>query len=301
MAGRRLRAMSSNQCCGQGRLPPSNSCEAISYMHPPFSRVEISDPRRMNDIRLLIVNDSGEPASSVARYLEAQDVHVCSLGPVEGPLLKIEAFAPDLVLLCHSPRCADGFGLLKEIRAHSDVPMIMIATAGTDEADRIVGLELGADDCLIAPFNARELLARIRAVLRRNMIARDEPRRGLDSIIYRFSGWQLHEHPRLLIDPQGSKIRLSRIEHALLAAFVRAPGRILTREHLLSATHPTDDVFDRTIDLRIYRLRRKLGSDALAPSIISTERGHGYRFCASVERVAFRTRADRQSRHGGQR
>jgi DNA-binding response OmpR family regulator len=254
----------------------------------------------MNDIRLLIVNDNGELWGNVADYLEAQNVYVGSLGPLEGPLGKIEAFAPGLVLLYHSPRRGDGFGLLNEIRAYSDVPTIMIAATGTDEADRIVGLELGADDCLIAPFNARELLARIRAVLRRNMIRRDEPRRGLDTIMYRFSGWQLHEHTRQLIDPQGSEVRLSRLEHALLAAFVRAPGRSLTREHLLSATHASNDVLDRTIDLTVWRLRRKLGRDALASSIIATERGHGYRFSASVERIAFRARADRQNKHNEQ-
>jgi DNA-binding response OmpR family regulator len=140
---------------------------------------------------------------------------------------------------------------------------------------------------LITPFDARELLARIRAVLRRNMIRRNEPRQGLNSIVYRFSGWQLYERPRQLIDVQGSKVPLSKGQYALLTAFVRAPGRTLTREHLLGVTHAGRDVFDRAVDLMVYRLRRKLGGDVSASSIIATEREHGYRFCASVERVSF--------------
>jgi two-component system, OmpR family, response regulator len=242
----------------------------------------------MHDIRLLIVNDNGELRSGVADYLETRNI--C-----------IGLFAPGLVLLYHSLPGSDGFGILKEIRACSDVPVIMIAAAGTDEADRIVGLELGADDCLIAPFSAQELRARIRAVFRRSMIRSDEPRCDLASIVYRFAGWQLHGHFEELIDPQGSKVRLSRIEYALLTAFLRAPGRTLTREYLLSATYTGADVFDRTIDLGVCRLRRKFGGDAFASSIISTERGRGYQFCASVERVAFRVRADRRNKRDAQR
>jgi two-component system, OmpR family, response regulator len=261
----------------------------------------MSSFKRMNGIRLLIVNDNGELRNNVADYLETQNVHIGTLRPLDGLLVKIDTFAPGVVLLYHSLRGADGFGLLKEIRTRSDVPVIMIAATGTDEADRIVSFELGADDCLTVPFSARELLARVKAVVRRNMIRHDEPRRGLESIVYGFSGWQLHEHPQQLIDPQGSKIPLSRVECALLAAFVRAPGRTLTREHLLSATHASSDVFDRTIDLGVYKLRRKLGDDVFASSIIATERGHGYRFCASVERVAFSVRSDRQNNHDHQR
>jgi len=256
---------------------------------------------RMNDIRLLIVNDDGELRNNVADYLKTQNICICSLEPLEGLLVKLDAFAPCLVLLYHSLLRADGLGLLKEIRACSDVPVIMIAATGTDEADRIVGLELGADDCLITPFSARELLARIRAVLRRNMIRGDEPRRDLALIVYRFAGWQLREHSKELIDPRGSKVRLSRIEYALLTAFRRAPGRTLTREYLLSVTYASADVLDRTIDLGVYKLRRKLGGNAFASSIIATDREHGYRFCASVERVAFKPRPDRQNKHHARR
>jgi DNA-binding response OmpR family regulator len=133
------------------------------------------------------------------------------------------------------------------------------------------------------------------------MIRGDEPRWDLTLIVYRFAGWQFHGRPEQLIDPQGSKVRLSRVEYALLTAFLRAPGRTLTREYLLNVTYASADVFDRTIDLGVYRLRRKLGDDAFGSSIIETERGHGYRFCASVERVAFRARSDRQNKHVAQR
>ena len=102
--------------------------------------------KRMHDIRLLIVNDNGELPSNVADYLRTENIYIGSVEPLEGPPVKIEAFAPGLVLLYHSPLGADGFDLLREIRAYSDVPVIMIAATGTDEADRIVSFELGADD-----------------------------------------------------------------------------------------------------------------------------------------------------------
>jgi two-component system, OmpR family, response regulator len=293
--------MPPNQLLRPARPGLPNFQQGNSYCCPSFDQAKMRNLKEMNDTRLLIINDNGELRSNVADYLEAQNICIGSLEPLEGSLVKIKAFAPGLVLLCHSLLSADGFSLLKQIRACSDVPVIMVVATGTDEADRIVGLELGADDCSITPFSGRELVARIRAVLRRNMIRGDEPRWDPALIVYRFAGWQLAAHPEQLIDPSGSRIRLSRVEYALLTAFLRAPGRTLTREYLLSVTYTSADVFDRTIDLGIYKLRRKFGDDAFASSIIATERGYGYRFCASVERVAFRSMPDRQNKRNAQR
>jgi two-component system, OmpR family, response regulator len=192
------------------------------------------------------------------------------------------------VLLCHTPPCNDGFALLRAIRTQSDVPVIMITGVSTDEVERIVGLELGADDCLTAPFNQRELLARIRAVMRRNAIRQEAPRRGLHSVVYKFSGWQLNERRRQLINPQGTEVPLSKREYALLTAFVTAPGRLLSREYLIDSTRGNTDVFDRSIDVLVHRLRLKLDPDSCASSIIETQRGYGYRFCSPVERIAFK-------------
>src|SRR6516165_413333 len=177
----------------------------------------------------------------------------------------------------------DGLDLLREIRSSSDVPVIIITGHRRDDIDRVVGLELGADDYLTKPFNLRELLARVRAVLRRFEKGRApvrEPERGR----WRFSGWQLDRRTRRLTDPDGAPVVLTKGEYALLVAFLEAPQRPLSREHLLQATRVHEDVFDRSIDVQILRLRRKLERDPSAPRVIQTERGVGYVFAAAVER-----------------
>jgi two-component system, OmpR family, response regulator len=275
-----------------GQLTPSGSLRPLMRPQPPASRQAV-DPAKCRDLNratgtlILIVND--ELRSNVADYLERQNMFV--VGARAGRqeiVLQIQRCAPSVVLLHHAPQHDDGLGPLREIRAQSDIPVIMIMGTGTDEADRIIGLELGADDCLTAPFNQRELFARIRAVLRRNGIRRETPRRGLTSIVYKFSGWEMRQRTQRLINPQGAEVSLSKREFTLLAAFVAAPGRLLTREYLIDATRVNGDVFDRSIDVQVHRLRRKLDADPSASSMIETERGYGYRFCASVERVAFR-------------
>jgi DNA-binding winged helix-turn-helix (wHTH) protein len=151
------------------------------------------------------------------------------------------------------------------------------------EIDRVVGLELGADDYVTKPFSLRELLARIRAVLRRHDAGRAAPQRDSDRGRCKFGGWQLDRRTRRLTDPHGAPIALTKGEYALLTAFLDAPQRPLSREHLLQATRVHEDVFDRSIDVQILRLRRRLESDPSAPSIIRTERGVGYVFALPVE------------------
>jgi two-component system, OmpR family, response regulator len=179
----------------------------------------------------------------------------------------------------------DGLDLLREVRSGSDVPVIIITGHRRDDIDRVVGLELGADDYLTKPFNLRELLARVRAVLRRFDIGHAAPVRDLERGRYRFSGWQLDRKSRKLTDPTGAPVALTKGEYALLLAFLDAPQRPLSREHLLQATRVHEDVFDRSIDVQILRLRRRLERDPSAPRVIKTERGVGYVFAVPVERV----------------
>ncbi len=175
--------------------------------------------------------------------------------------------------------------MLREVRSSSDVPVIIITGHRRDDIDRVVGLELGADDYMTKPFNLRELLARARAVLRRFEIGRAAPARDPERGHYRFSGWLLDRKTRQLTDPDGAPVALTKGEYALLLAFLDAPQRPLSREHLLQATRVHDDVFDRSIDVQILRLRRKLEREPSAPRVIQTERGIGYVFAVPVERV----------------
>jgi two-component system, OmpR family, response regulator len=179
----------------------------------------------------------------------------------------------------------DGLDLLREVRLSSDVPVIIITGHRRDDIDRVVGLELGADDYLTKPFNLRELLARVRAILRRFDAGRASPPRKPERGRFRFSGWQLDRRTRQLTDPAGTPIALTKGEYAMLLAFLEAPERPLSREQLLQATRVHEDVFDRSIDVQILRLRRKLERDPSAPRVIRTERGVGYVFAVPVERV----------------
>ena len=179
----------------------------------------------------------------------------------------------------------DGLDLLREIRSISDVPVIIITGHRRDDIDRVVGLELGADDYLTKPFNLRELLARVRAVLRRFDSGRAAPARDSGRGRFRFGGWQLDCQTRRLTDPAGAPVTLTKGEYALLIAFLDAPQRPLSREHLLHSTRVHEDVFDRSIDVQILRLRRKLERDPSTPRVIQTERGVGYVFTVPVERV----------------
>ncbi len=184
---------------------------------------------------------------------------------------------PNLVILDLRLGQQDGLDLLREIRSRSDVPVII--TTG----DRVVGLELGADDYVIKPFGLRELLARIRAVLRGREAGQAAVQRDQDKGRCRFGGWQLDRRIRRLTDSNGIPVALTKGEYALLTAFLDAPQRPLSREHLLQATRIHEDVFDRSIDVQVLRLRRKLETDANAPRVILTERGVGYVFALPVE------------------
>jgi two-component system OmpR family response regulator len=234
-------------------------------------------------LRVLVVDDDPVMQHMLASYLAENNL--CAV-PASGRQEMTRHFAegaPDLVILDLHLDQEDGLDLLREIRLHSDVPVIITTGDRRDEIDRVIGLELGADDYVTKPFSLRELLARIRAVLRRRQSGPIAPPRDPERGCSRFGGWQLERRARRLIGPNGDPVALTKGEYALLIAFLDAPQRPLTREHLLQATRVHEDVFDRSIDVQILRLRRKLELDPSAPRIIQTERGIGYVFALPVE------------------
>ncbi|HVJ44045.1 MAG TPA: response regulator [Dongiaceae bacterium] len=233
--------------------------------------------------RILVVDDDISLQRMVVNYLEEHNMHATSVSGQEEMTRHFANSEPSLVLLDLRLGQEDGLDLLREIRSHSDVPVIITTGHRRDEIDRVVGLELGADDYLTKPFGLRELLARIRAVLRRRELGRTAPQRDPARGRFRFGGWQLDRLARRLTNPDGEPVPLTKGEYSLLTAFLDAPQRPLSREYLLQATRVHEDIFDRSIDVQILRLRRKLEIDPNAPRIIQTERGVGYVFTLPVQ------------------
>ena len=234
--------------------------------------------------RVLIVDDDPAMQRLVADYLGQHGLRAAAVSTRQEVDRTFASDEPSLVILDLHLGQEDGLDLLRLIRARSDVPVIVVTGHRRDEIDRVVGLELGADDYVTKPFGLRELLARIRAVLRRRE-AGAVPRREGKRDVLAFGDWVLDRRARRLSAPDGAEIKLSKGEFALLSAFLDAPGRPLTREHLLQATRVHEDVFDRSIDVQILRLRRKLEADPSHPKIIRTERGIGYVFDVPVRRI----------------
>lgn len=202
----------------------------------------------------------------------------------------LAARSVDLVVLDLMLPGEDGFSICRRLSAGDGPPIIILSARGED-VDRIVGLEIGADDYLAKPFNPRELSARIRAVLRRRQQPASEPAGapGAGREVYRFAGWTVDVDDRAVAGPDGAPVILSAGEFALLVAFVRRPRRVLTRDQLLDwtrgdATAPVD----RAIDVQLSRLRRKLGDDPREPRLIKTVRGDGYLFAADVRKAELR-------------
>ena len=234
---------------------------------------------------ILVVDDDADLRQMVADYLGDYDLRVT--GVPDGAAMR-EAMARevvDLVLLDLKLPSEDGMTLARELRETSSVP-IVILTGRKDDVDRIMGLELGADDYLTKPFNLRELLARIRAILRRTQAHPATQVEGRNPQAFRFGAWELDLRSRRLTSNDGERVELTHAEFALLAAFLGAPERILSREQLLELSRGNDEnLFDRSIDVQILRLRRKIESDPSRPKLIRTERGAGYFFNAQVEAV----------------
>lgn len=231
----------------------------------------------------LVVEDDTTMQHLVTNYLEHHGIRVISAFRRKEVAEVLARGQPDLVVLDLRLGQEDGLDLLREIRTSSDIPVIITTGHRRDEIDRVVGLELGADDYITKPFGLRELLARIRAVLRRHEAGRTAPQRDPEKGSVRFGGWQLERRARRLTNSSGEPVSLTKGEYALLIAFLDAPKRPLSREYLLQATRLHEDVFDRSIDVQVLRLRRKLEADPSTPSIIRTERGVGYVFTLEVE------------------
>jgi two-component system, OmpR family, response regulator len=237
-------------------------------------------------VSVLVVEDDAALQRMIVDYFQEHGVHTFVASGRQDMLDQLGGtIDANLVILDLRLGPDDGLDLLREIRSRSDIPVIIITGHSRDDIDRVVGLELGADDYLTKPFNLRELLARVRAVLRRLDSARAAPARNPDRDRFRFGGWQLDCKTRRLTDPSGVAVALTKGEYSLLLAFLEAPQRPLSREHLLQATRVHDDAFDRSIDVQILRLRRKLEADPSTPRVIRTERGVGYVFASAVDRV----------------
>ena len=233
---------------------------------------------------VLAIDDDPAMRQLIADYLGENDVRVTTVATGAEMLRVLAEQAIDAIVLDLRLGGEDGMDLAKKVRAESTIPIIIV-TGRKEEADRVMGLELGADDYITKPFSPRELLARVRAVLRRYKIlqdvlpARDEKRRA-----YRFGGWDLNLRTRRLTSPQGERIELTNGEFSLLQAFCAAPRRILSRDQLLELSRLNRaEVYDRSIDVQILRLRRKIETSPAHPQYIKTERGAGYVFDVAVD------------------
>lgn len=233
---------------------------------------------------VLIVDDDGETRRLLTRFLKGHGYDVTAVPDGRAMYDTLTAQPVDLIVLDLMLPGADGLELCRTIRASSTVPIIML-TAKREDTDRIVGLEMGADDYVAKPFNPRELLARMKAVLRRTAVAPGGVR-SASTRTFEFEGWRLDTRRRALTNPAGVIVDLSAGEYDLLLAFLEAPQRVLSRDHLLEvARNRMATGFDRSIDTQVSRLRRKLdtGDDGEGP--IKTVRGAGYMFLPAVTRA----------------
>jgi len=233
---------------------------------------------------VLAVDDDPTIREAIADYLGQHEFRVTTVGDGHAMQELLAREVVDLLVLDLRLRGEDGMGLARRVRDESAIPIIML-TGRREEADRVMGLELGADDYVTKPFSPRELLARIRAVLRRR---RPEVRQGRPEGIrlYRFDGWELNLNTRRLKARNGRPVALSNVEFSLLVAFLGAPHCVLSRDQLLDMSRlHSDDVYNRSVNMQVMRLRRKLELDPAKPRYIRTERHAGYVFSVPVETV----------------
>ena len=231
---------------------------------------------------LLVVDDDAELRELLQGYLGSQGYAVAAVEDGAAMRAALAAGTFDLVVLDLMLPGEDGLALCRELRARSRIPILMLTARG-DELDRIIGLEMGADDYLPKPFHPRELLARIRSILRRvQELAGEPPAREL-----RFAGWRLDLAMRHLVGADGVAVPLSSGEFRLLQAFAENANRVLSRDRLTDALSGREaGPFDRSVDVMVSRLRRRLNDDAREPELIKTVRNEGYVLAAKVERGA---------------
>ncbi len=236
---------------------------------------------------VLVVDDDPSLRAMLLEYLGGNELRVTAVASGAEMMAVFDDQAIDLVVLDLRLPGEDGLMLARRLRDRAAVPIVLL-TGKAEEADRVMGLELGADDYVTKPFSPRELLARIRAVLRRSALTAqaqaDQPVRDDKRRAFRFAGWELNLRTRRLQAPGGQQVELSNQEFNLLVAFCGAPQRVLSRDQLLNLSRLNNaEVFDRTVDVQVLRLRRKLEADPFHPTLIVTERGAGYRLQTTVE------------------
>src|SRR5262245_55481181 len=234
---------------------------------------------------VLALDDDPGVRQVIADYLARNDLRVTTVATGKELATVMARETIDLVILDLRLEGEDGMQIARKLREDSAIPILML-TGRAEDADRVMGLELGADDYLTKPFSSRELLARIRALLRRAKAQATVADAIAKVRAYRFGGWELNVGLRKLKSPAGVTVELTKGEFSLLAAFLAAPQRVLTRDQLLDLSRLHNaEVYDRAIDLQILRLRRKIEADPAHPKFITTERGAGYVFAAAVDIV----------------
>jgi DNA-binding response OmpR family regulator len=233
---------------------------------------------------ILVVDDDSAMRQLVAEYLGHNDFRVTGAASGDELMQTLRGGVVDLVLLDLRLPGEDGMTLLRQLRTASQIPVIIL-TGRAEEADRVMGLELGADDYLTKPFSPRELLARIRTVLRRMQVSHEAQGTRVCRA-YRIPGWELNLRTRRLTASDGREVTLSNGEFNLLAALLATANRVVSRDQLIELSRRYDnEVYDRAIDVQILRLRRKIEGNPAEPQIILTERGMGYRIAVAVEAV----------------
>jgi DNA-binding response OmpR family regulator len=232
---------------------------------------------------VLVVDDDPQIRIVLQEYLVQNDMRVTALASGRAMLETLELESADLVLLDVRMPGENGMLIAQALRARASVPIVFLS-GSIDEADRVMGLELGADDYVTKPFSPRELLARIRAVLRRYQSPADVPGRDDARRAYRFADWELNLRTRKLIAVNGRKTGLTNLEFSLLVALCGSAQRVLSRDQLISLSRLHNaEIYERTMDVQILRLRRKIEVDPTNPRLILTERGAGYIFAGAVE------------------
>jgi DNA-binding response OmpR family regulator len=237
----------------------------------------------MSGERILIVEDEASMRRLLRRCLEAEGFRTCEAAGADGALTEVGSCAVDLVTLDIGLGGDDGFGLARAIRRISDVPIVIVTGRG-EVIDRVVGLELGADDYIAKPFHAREVAARIRAVLRRTRLPAEAPTFPTTDAL-RFDGLVARLDAFECLGRDGARLDMTAADFRLLRAFVEHPKRVLSRDRLMELVGgPAYNPYDRAIDNQVARLRRKIERDPADPRLIVTVRGVGYSFAGDVER-----------------
>jgi DNA-binding response OmpR family regulator len=231
---------------------------------------------------LAVVDDEEAITTLLTHYLQGQGYRVSALHDGRALMALMKTDPPALVLLDLGLPGEDGFSIARQLREHWHCGLVIVTGRG-DAVDKVVGLEVGADDYVTKPFDLRELLARVKAVLRRVLPAAASETPATERRRLRFAGWTLDSAARTLADEHGRTVELTGGEFDLLLAFVRHPGRVLSRDFLLEHTRGREaGPFDRTIDVQVGRLRKKIEADAEAPALIKSVRGAGYLFVPPV-------------------